>query len=78
MWDLRISLSMYPCLWNDAKPFPFSCCPLRLDFHYAVFSVRVLPKAAPSPLIGLFYQSAPHRIAMNVSYLLYKLFASTR
>jgi hypothetical protein len=58
---------------NNTQPLSLPRRPLRLDLDDSVFSVRVLPKAAPPPLIRLLHQPSPHWIAMNVSYLLDKL-----
>jgi hypothetical protein len=43
--------------------------PLRLNFHHSFHSRKIVPEAAPRPLLRTRHQSSPHRIAMDVAQL---------
>src|SRR5437667_4921971 len=55
-------------LQGQAEPFPFSSCPLGLDFHHTLDAGNVMTKAAPRQLFRTFDQPSLHRIAMDVAF----------
>jgi WD40-like Beta Propeller Repeat len=55
--------------WHP-EPFALLRCPLRLNFHGAFHSCRVVRETAPSPILRTLYKSASDRITMDVAQLL--------
>ncbi len=58
---------------HRSRALPFSPGPWRLTLHHSLFPSRVIPKAAPPPILGLFSQPRFHRMAVDVAQLLLAL-----
>jgi len=52
---------------NDSQLFSAPRCPLGFDLDHSVRAGEIVTKAAPLPILGLLYQSAGNRVAMDVS-----------
>src|SRR6202040_138789 len=58
---------------KDPAVLPHSRSPLRLNLHRSNFTIQIVTKTAPNPILGPRNQTTLHRIAMNVTKLLHKL-----